>query len=145
MSTNSSPTESPTTEPGPSILAERTLLGIFVHFIAILPFIGPIATVVIYLASSHEFTRANARNALDWHLFVIGSVLATFALLIGLDTLFEYVTVPGSLEAAVLLPVFVLVFAAMSLGLLSAVIWIVAMAKAIFGEAWRYPFAPELV
>ncbi|MBZ6494200.1 DUF4870 domain-containing protein [Natrinema longum] len=145
MSTNPSPTESSSTEPGPSILAERTLLGIFVHFIAMLPFVGLIATVVIYVVSNHEFTRANARNALDWHLFVSGSFLATFVLLFGLDALFEYVRPPEIVETAVFLPVFALAFFAILLGFLSVFLWIVAMAKAIFGEAWRYPFAPKLV
>lgn len=145
MSTNPSPTDSSTTEPGPSILAERTLLGIFVHFIAILPLVGLIATVVIYAVSNREFTRANARNALDWHLFVSGSFLATFVLVFGLDALFEYVALPGIVETAVFLPVFALAFVAIFLGFLSVFVWIVAMAKAIFGEAWRYPFVPELV
>jgi len=134
-----------TTEPGPSILAERTLLGIFVHFIAILPLVGFVATAAIYLVSSHDFTRANARNALNWHLLVGGSFLATFALLFGLDALFEYVPVPGLLETAVFLPVFVLTFVAIALGFLSVVVWIVAMGKAIFGEAWEYPFTPTFV
>ncbi|OLZ39968.1 hypothetical protein A6E15_02765 [Natrinema saccharevitans] len=133
------------TEPGPSILAERTLLGIFVHFIAILPFVGFVATAVIYLVSTHEFTRANARNALNWHLLVGGSFLATFVLLFGLDALFESVPVPGLLETAVFVPVFLLTFGAIALGFLSVFVWIVAMAKAIFGEAWEYPFAPAFV
>ncbi|PCR91218.1 DUF4870 domain-containing protein [Natrinema ejinorense] len=145
MSTNPSPTESSPTEPGPSLLTERSLLGIFVHFIAMLPFVGLIATVVIYVASNHEFTRANARNALDWHLFVSGSFLATFVLLFGLDALFEYVRPPEIVETVVFLPVFALAFIAILLGFLSVFLWIIAMAKAIFGEAWRYPFAPKLV
>ncbi|AGB30688.1 hypothetical protein C488_04043 [Natrinema pellirubrum DSM 15624] len=134
-----------TTEPGPSILTERTLLGIFVHFIAILPLVGIVATAVIYLVSTHDFTRANARNALNWHLLVSGSFIGTVVLVFGLDALFEYVSAPDLLETVVFLPVFVLTVLAIVLGALSVFVWIVAMAKAIFGEAWEYPFAPAFV
>lgn len=145
MSSNPSSIESSPTEPGPSILAERTLLGIFVHFIAILPLFGLLITGLVYAVSSHEFTRANARNALNWHLLVGGSFLATFVLAFGLDALFEFVPVPDAVEAAAFVPVFALALVAILLGFLGVFVWLVAMAKAIFGEAWRYPFAPELV
>jgi len=150
MSTDSTPNESPppestSTEPGPSILTERTLLGIFVHFIAILPFLGFVTAGIIYAVSEHEFTRANARNALNWQLLVSGTFLAVFVLVFGLDALFEYVALPGVIETVVFVPVFALALVSILLGFLNFFVWIVAMAKAIFGDAWRYPFAPEFV
>lgn len=145
MTTNSSPTESASTQPGPSILEERSLLGIFIHFIAIFPLFGLVIAGITYTVSNREFTRANARNAFDWNLFVDGLFLGSIVLLFGLDALLEAVGLAGAIETAVIFPAFLLVFAAMSLHGLKLLLWIVAMAKAIFGEAWRYPLAPELM
>ena len=58
---------------GPELLAERSVLGIFIHPITLLTGffgVGIVLAAFVYLLSSHQFTRENARNALNWHLSV---------------------------------------------------------------------------
>lgn len=132
---------------GPALLEERSLLGIFVHpialFVGLFGF-GVVAAGLVYRFSSNEFTRENARNALNWHLsylLVTLGLVGAVLLLFGLD----WLGVPDLL----LFPVFAIVFAATIgssvLFLCTLLFGVVATAKAIFGDAWRYPVIPELV
>lgn len=146
----------PDTAAGPELLAERSLLGIFIHPITLFTGffgVGIAIAAFAYLLSSHPFTRANARNALNWHLsvFLVALVgLTTFVL--GAN---EWTTPTGETVTVSLLPeplatVFaliggVLLFLAGVASLLTIVFSIAATFKAIFGSAWPYPFAPNLL
>ncbi|WP_436344738.1 DUF4870 domain-containing protein [Natronorubrum sp. FCH18a] len=154
MSTNTSPTDSPSNEPspseqstppGPTLLAERSLLGIFVHFFPIVPLWGVIVAGLVYRFSSHEFTRANARNAFNWQLLVTGSIAAALLGLFGLSALVDRVALPGSIETLVSLPVLAVVILMFALTWLNFVFPFVAMGKAIFGGAWDYLFVPDFL
>ena len=148
-----SPPDSPD---GPELLAERSVLGVFIHPITLLTGffgIGIMLAAVVYLLSSHQFTRANARNALNWHLSVFGVATVGIVLFVlGADDL---TTTTGQTVSVSLLPeplatVFaivggVLLFLAGVGSLLTIVFSIAATFKSIFGSAWAYPFAPDLV
>ncbi|MFC4449560.1 DUF4870 domain-containing protein [Halorussus aquaticus] len=140
---NSASPKSPSTQPGPSLLAERSLLGIFVHVIGLLSgFVGP---CFVYWVSDHEFTRANARNALNWQLFLTPAFLvatAVVAVPMGVSNWFE---IPDVIEFVLFVPVAVVVVALTLLSLMAFVLPIVATVKAIFGKTWEYPIAPDFV
>lgn len=135
---------------GPELLAERSLGGIFVHFLALMTgFIGP---AIVYGLSKHEFTRQNARHALNWHITVfvlaIGGMVTFF---LGADEL----TVGGEPTELSLLPapldmvfsaVGALLLILLMIALLLTVIYtIVATLKAIFGSIWTYPGAIDII
>ncbi|WP_121741017.1 DUF4870 domain-containing protein [Natronorubrum halophilum] len=155
MSTNTSPTDSPSNEPspseqsstppGPALLAERSLLGIFVHFFAIVPLWGVLVAGLVYRFSSHEFTRANARNAFNWQLLVTGSIAATLLGVFGLSALVDRVALPGLIETLVFLPVLAVMILMFALTWLNFIFPFVAMGKAIFGGAWNYLFVPDFL
>ncbi|WP_255169431.1 DUF4870 domain-containing protein [Natrononativus amylolyticus] len=129
----------PSTQPGPDVLTERTLAGIFVHVIGL--FTGAIGPGIVYLLSDHEFTRDNARTAINWQLFYFVSfvaVLALFFVAVALDFV-----LPDFVVVTVLLVVFALFFVVMLLTILNLVFPLVATGKAIFGTAWEYPIAPD--
>jgi uncharacterized protein len=134
----------PSTEPGPAVLEERSLLGIFVHLIMLLPF-GFVVVGLAYLLSDHEFTRQNARNAINWTTFVLLSFLGGFALFFVAAELTDRVALPGAVEFAIIVPAILVLLAVMAIMLLAMVLPLFATAKAIFGSAWTYPFAPDFV
>ena len=134
----------PSTEPGPAVLEERSLLGIFVHLIMLLPF-GFVAVGLAYLLSDHEFTRQNARNAINWTAFVLLSFLGGVALFFVVAELTDRIALPGVVEFALVVPALVVLLAVMAISLLALLFPLVATAKAIFGSAWEYPFAPDFV
>lgn len=148
-----SPPDSPD---GPELLAERSLLGIFIHPITLFTMfsgIGIVAAAVVYLLSSHQFTRANARNVLNWHLSVFIVTLAGVVLFIlgadeGTAATNEMISLPILPEPLATLSVIIgaiLLFLGGVGGLLTIVFSIAATFKAIFGSAWPYPFAPDLL
>lgn len=133
------------TQPGPALLEKRTLTGIFVHLLGV----GTLFVLpgLVYLVSNHDFTRENARNAVDWQVFYAASVVAFFAL-------FGAVALADSLLAGVLAPEVVagwsllLTVGVVALGamlLLNVVFASVATVKAVFGDTWEYPLAPDIV
>jgi len=141
---------STSTVSGPELLDERSLGGILVHPLGLLTgFIGPI---LVYAISDHEFTRANARHALNWHatVFVL-SIVATVTFFLGADEL----TVGGEPTELSLLPapldtVFgvvgtVLVIIMVIALFLTFIYTIVATLKAIFGSIWTYPGSVDVV
>lgn len=138
----------PSTTEGPNLLEKRSVGGILVHFIAIPT--GAIGAGLVYLVSTNEFTRRNARNALDWHLTVLALTVITFG------SLFTYaeLTGQGVTDVVVLPPPLataanVLILALLSLWMVvtfwTFIVGFIAMAKATFGTAWRYPLTPALV
>ncbi|MDQ2052639.1 DUF4870 domain-containing protein [Natronolimnohabitans sp. A-GB9] len=122
----------------------RSLGGILVHVLALFTsFVGP---AIMYAISDHEFTRENARNAINWHITVI--VLAVAAFVTGflgadevtingeptellavpspLDTVFTFIGIP------LLLAFVIAVFATFGFA-------VVATQKAASGSTWSYP------
>lgn len=145
VATSESATEpnSPAAEPGPSLLSERSLLGIFVHLIGFAT--GLVGPGLVYLVSENEFTRANARNALNWQLFLAPVFVGIIVFLVGGMGVSSLGTIPEALELALFVPLSLLLAVAFVLSLLTFVFPVVATAKAILGEAWEYPLAPEFV
>ena len=146
---NSQPTPTDEAAPtGPQLLASRSVAGILVHFIAIPT--GVVGAGLVYLLARNEFTKRNARNALDWHLTVLGLTIVTFGLLVS----YTEGTVQGVADIAVFSPP-----VSTGIGLLVPLLltgWggalvltvglgLIAMGKATFGSAWRYPFSLPLV
>ncbi|WP_254841037.1 DUF4870 domain-containing protein [Natronomonas marina] len=128
-------------QPGPDVLAERTLAGIFVHLLGLFTsFVGPL---VVYAAADHEFTRSNARNALNWQVLYAAALAGVF-LLAGL-----FIAGGAVLPDLVLLPVAGLLFVAASATVFVAfctfAFSLVATGKAVFGSAWEYPLAPDVL
>lgn len=137
------PTDASKTAPGPALLQERAILGIFVHLLGLLT--GILGTALVYYATDHPFTEANARNALNWQLLLAGvsSVAAVLALawIVAADAL----GLPDGVAIALFVPVFLAIASAAVLGLLNFAFTLIATGKAIFGTAWKYPLAPEFV
>lgn len=138
----------PSRTQGPDLLEERSIGGILVHVIAIPT--GVIGAGLVYLVSTNEFTERNARNALDWHLTVLALTVATFG------SLFTYAELTGQgitnvavLPAPVATVANVIILALLALWMLvtfwTFVVGFIAMGKATFGTAWRYPLTPALV
>lgn len=135
----------------PELLEERRLLGIAVHLLGLLT--GIVGTGFVYLVTDHEFTRENARNALNWHLWVLFLAIVTFVTtFVGADEIEVAGTktigglpLPGPLDAVLGLLSVVLVFVLIVVSMLTFAFALVATAKAIFGTAWTYPLSPEIV
>ncbi|NLV07937.1 DUF4870 domain-containing protein [Haloarcula rubripromontorii] len=134
--------------PGPKLLDERSLSGILIHFFAIPT--GVVGAGLLYLLATDEFTKRNARNALDWHL----TVLLITAITVGSFLTYIELTGQGITEVSVL-PSSVSTVAGVAISGLfvlwfGVTLWtfavgLIAMVKAIFGTAWRYPFSLALV
>lgn len=142
--------KTPTSSSGPALLNERSITGIFVHPLAL--FTGIFGAGLVYLISSHEFTRANARNALNWHLSIlILSILAFVTFFLGADQMtiggdaVQWSPLPAPVDGIVGLLGAALLFAAGFAWLLTVVFALIAMFKAIFGAAWEYPLSRDLV
>ena len=137
----------PTTE-GPNLLDERSIAGILVHFVAIPT--GVVGAGLMYLLATNDFTKQNARNALDWHLTVLTFVVVTFgslftyAELTGQGTT-DVVTLPSPVASGAALVISVLLTLWTGVVFWTIVVGFIAMAKATFGTAWRYPLSPALV
>ncbi|WP_174811812.1 DUF4870 domain-containing protein [Salinadaptatus halalkaliphilus] len=134
--------------PGPSVLAERTLLGVFAHVIAFVANLVPflfVVPILIYRFSDHEFTRTNTRNAINWYAFLFATVVTFVAVFFPVAWLTDAVALPGVIELLLVLPVFLFAFFVTLLLPLTILFCLVATAKAIFGTAWTYPIAPDVV
>lgn len=143
-------TNTTTRRHGPELLDERSVTGVAVHLLAL--FTGVLGAGLVYALSRHEYTRANARNAFNWHLSVtLLTALAVATFLLGADEL----TVAGETVEWSLLPEpfatgagvagTILLFVAMAAWLLTVLFPFVATGKAIFGTVWKYPFAREFL
>lgn len=52
---------------------QRTILGVLVHLIGLI--FGFIGAGVVYLLANDEFTKSNARNAVNWQVFWFGAII----------------------------------------------------------------------
>ncbi|MXV61182.1 DUF4870 domain-containing protein [Natronorubrum sp. JWXQ-INN-674] len=139
-------TTASTTQPGPNVLEERTLSGIFVHLLGVGT--GFILPALVYLVAEREFTRRNARNAFNWQVIVTGVFAALFGLLaagFAIDSLASESSLLRYLGMAFVLVAAMGLFGSTLVVLVNVVFGLVAMGKAIFGTAWRYPLAPDVV
>jgi uncharacterized Tic20 family protein len=140
-------TSTPTT-PGPELLNERSIGGILVHLLSIPT--GVVGAGIVYLVATNEFTKRNARNALNWHLAVLVLTVLTF----GSTLTYAELTGQGITNGVPLSPpiaaggsfvISALVLVWMVITTCTFLVGIIATAKAIFGDAWRYPLTPALV
>ena len=147
-------TSTPTAS-GPELLDERSLGGILVHLLGLLTgFVGP---AIVYVASTHEYTRMNARHALNWHVTVfVLLIVALVTFMLGADDLtiggdpIDVSHTIGSLLPSAIETVFgvigiVLLIALAVASFLTLVYTIVATVKAIFGSVWTYPGSIDVV
>lgn len=100
---------------------DDTTFAAITHVLALLTWvIGPL---IVLLATDDEFTRENARNALNWQ------IMFTIYMLISVVLVFLLVGIP----LLIVLPILDLVFC------------VLAAVKASDGEAWRYPLTLDIV
>lgn len=90
------------------------------------------AAAAAYLLARTEYTATNARNALNWHAFVIAGVVLAAGIAFGLGSFVDPFVIVGA-------------FFGVAIGVLHFVFTLVATAKAARGTAWAYPFAPDLL
>jgi len=96
-------------------------LGILSHVLAIFTWvIGPL---IVYVVADDEFTKDNARNALNWQIS-----LTIYSIVSGILT----IVLIGIVMLAVL-------------GLLNIVFCVMAAVKASDGETWEYPITINLM
>ena len=135
---------------GPELLNERSLGGILVHLLGLITgFLGP---VIVYAAAKNEYTRENARHALNWHVTVFAlMIVAMVTFFLGADELTvggeatELSLLPAPLDTVFAVVGVLLVLLLMIAILLTLVYTLVATVKAIFGSVWTYPGAVDVV
>lgn len=135
---------------GPELLDERSLGGILVHPLGLLTgFLGPI---IVYAAANHEYTRENARHALNWHVTVFAlTVVAMITFFLGADEftiggeVTEVSLLPAPLDTVFAIVGILLVILLTIVVLLTLVYTLVATLKAIFGSIWTYPGSVDVV
>ena len=134
------------TQPGPNLLTERTLSGIFVHLLGLGT--GFVFPAVIYLVSKRDFTRENARNAFNWQLLFTGTfaaLLGIFAVGLAIDSWAPDNTIFQQIGQGSVL-VFAAGFFVSTFGVLINIAFgLIATGKAIFGSSWSYPLAPDFI
>jgi hypothetical protein len=106
----------------------RTVTGVIVHGLALV--FGIFAAGPAYALSSSEFSKSNAKNALNWQLFFLLGVVVLFVVALLIDI--------GPIGFIALALIFVLV--ALDVGFC-----LYASYKALGGTAWDYPLAPSFV
>jgi uncharacterized Tic20 family protein len=134
------------TPSGSELSDERSTGGILVHLLGL--FTGFFGPIILYAVSEDEFTRTNARHAINWHvtLFVL-AIAAVVMFVLGADE----ITILGDATAVSLVPApfdvafglvgFLLVIALVIATFLTFVYTIIATIKAISGSVWTYPGA----
>jgi uncharacterized Tic20 family protein len=129
---------------------DRSLAGVAVHLLA-LP-TSALGAGLVYATSDDDFTRANARHALNWHLPLLALTLAGYALAVasadsGSGILFETfgAVIPAPASTVTFLLGVVMLLAAVAAWHLTVLLAVVAAIKAVLGAAWSYPFAFEFV
>jgi len=142
-------TSTPTsTAPGPELLNERSIGGILVHLLSIPT--GVVGAGLVYLVATNEFTKRNARNALNWHLAVLALTVLTFGSIFILAELTgqgitNIVTLSSPIATGAGLVVSALFLVWMIVTTSTFLVGFIATGKAIFGDVWRYPLTPRLV
>lgn len=133
---------------------EQSLPGVVIHPLAFFGLVGlgALPAAGLYLAARTPFTRANARNALNWHLSVLClGVVTVLALGVGrtkgilTGELIDWQVLPGVVGTLVGILGMLLVIVWMVAWLLTVVFSVVATFNAVVGYTWRYPFAPDIV
>jgi len=155
-------------EPAPeSDDAGRSVAGVSVHVLGLAAAAGAYArtsgiavatlsfggvAAVVFAASEHSFTRANARNALNWSLSVtvFSTVLAVPTLLYAMDGQLYGFAVAGPLLPPALDGAAKFGSLALTAVALLAVVATVPFAafaawKAALGDSWSYPLAASVV
>lgn len=137
-------------EAGEAASGDRSLAGVAVHLLA-LP-TSALGAGLVYATTDDEFTRANARNALNWHLPLLALMLTGYALALlsadsGSGVLFETfgAVIPAPASTVTFLLGVVMLLAAVAAWHLTVLLAVVAAIKAGLGSAWSYPFAFEFV
>ncbi|MFC4449563.1 DUF4870 domain-containing protein [Halorussus aquaticus] len=110
--------------------AKRTIFGTIVHLLGLV--FGILGVGVVYLLSDAAFTKTNARNALNWQIFVlvVGALLGVMAF--GLKMVSDWFVILAALGTLLLV-------------VLNTVFCLVAAVKALRGQEWRYPFTPDIL
>lgn len=144
----SADTEGSKPTPGPSVLNERTITGVFVHLLGLLPIIGLPLVGLISFGSSHPFTRTNAQNVLNWYLSVLVVTVPAFVcvLLGGEPTnqageVIGNPIIPGPIGTAFAIVGIVLLLLTVAASFSTPFLAVYATYKAIRGNAVEYPFA----
>ncbi|SDM98284.1 protein of unknown function [Halogranum gelatinilyticum] len=107
---------------------DRTATGVIVHAIGFV--FGVFGTALVFFLSRRRFSTSNARNALNWQLFVLFALfLLTFCFTVSPWDLVSIV--PG--------------FAIFGLLFLDVLCCGWATVQALRGNAWSYPFARKFV
>lgn len=101
-----------------------TTVGALVHVAGL--FFGLFALALVYLVADDEFAKANAANALNWHVPL--SLVAVVAVGIGIG-----VSELAGVAIAILVAIATICFA------------LIASVKAHRGRAWEYPIVPQLI
>ncbi|RQG86647.1 DUF4870 domain-containing protein [Natrarchaeobius halalkaliphilus] len=141
---------STSTASGPELLEERSIGGILVHLLGLLTgFLGP---AIVYAVSDDEYTRTNARHALNWHVTVLALMIVSFVtFFLGADELTvggeqtELSLLPAPLDTVFAIAGVLLLIVFMLAILLTFVYAVVATLKAVFGSIWTYPGAIDVV
>lgn len=118
------------TDGSPPDANRTTIAGILVHVLGM--FFGFVGAGLVYLVSTAPFTRANAQNAVNWHVFAFGMGLVAVVLAFGLGAISD---------------VFVIIGAAIgvTVAFLNIIFCLWATVKAIRGDEWEYPLAPTVI
>jgi uncharacterized Tic20 family protein len=129
---------------------DRSLAGVAVHLLA-LP-TSALGAGLVYATAGDDFTRANARHALNWHLPVLvltlsGRVLVAMSADSGSGVLYEAVgsVIPQPVNTLTFFLGLLLVLAAVAVWAVTAAFAVVAAIKAGRGSPWSYPFAFDVV
>lgn len=141
---------STSTASGPELLDERSLGGILVHFLGL--FTGFFGPAIVYAVSNHEYTRTNARHALNWHITIfVLQIVAVVTFFLGGDEFTvngketELSLLPAPLDTVFEIVGILLLLVVMVAVFLTFVYAVVATVKAVFGSIWTYPGSIDLV
>lgn len=108
--------------------AGRTITGVIVHILALI--FGIFGAGAVYAISGNQFSKSNAKEALNWQLFFLISVIGLFAI-----AAIVSVNIVGLVALSL---IFVLVV--LDLGFC-----LFAMYRAMSGVTWNYPITPSFV
>jgi len=129
---------------------ERSIGGILVHLLGL--FTGFFGPIILYAVSDNEFTRTNARHAINWHVTVsVLMVVAIVMFFLGADEIAvlgettEVSLLPAPLDIVFGLVGFLFIIVLVIAIFLTFVYTIVATVKAISGSTWTYPGAIAFV
>lgn len=110
-----------TSTPTTSVESGDTTMAALTHILALFTWVlGP---VIVYIVAEDDFVKENAKNAINWQIIYLVYLIVSFVLIL----------VVVGLLAIVLL------------GVLDFVFCVVAAVKASDGEAWKYPFTPDIL